>query len=141
MPDRDLDRLRRRLLESGVAPRRVVRIVSELSDHYDDLELEATERGLSREAAKAHAKNKLGDASVIAEQVLSQPELKCWFYRFPKLARVLLPVAYVALLPIAPIYAGVAHASVIGRWCACLVISGFVTAAMMLVMQVAIRIG
>jgi len=141
MPDRDLDMLRRRLLESGVAPRHVVRIVSELSDHYDDLELEATRRGLSRKAAKAQAKNRLGDPSVIAEQVLNQPELKCWFYRFPRLARFFLPVFYVMLLPTAPIYAGVAHAPVIGRWCACLAISGFVTASMMLVMQIAIRVG
>jgi len=141
MPDRDLDKLRRRLLESGVAPRHVVRIISELSDHYDDLEFEATQRGLTREAAQACAKNRMGDASVIAEQVLSQTELRCWFYRFPRLARVVLPVAYVALLPIAPIFAGVAHAQVIGRWCTCLAISGFVTATMMLMMQIAIRIG
>ena len=140
MPDPVFDRLRRQLLESGVAPRHVVRVVSELSDHLEDLETEAIQQGGCREAARAEASDRLGDANIIAKHVLSRPEFKCWVYRFPHWARIILPIAYFLVLPAAPIFAGVAHAPTIGRWCACLIISGLVTSGMMLVMQIAIAI-
>lgn len=140
MPEPNLERLRKQLLESGVGPRHVVRVVAELSDHLEDLEIEALRRGQCREAARAEAIDRLGDATVIAEHVLERPEFKCWIYRFPHLARILLPFAYFLVLPAAPISACVAHAPTIGRWCASLLISALVTSGMMLVMQIAIAI-
>jgi len=138
MPDRDLDKLRTQLLESGVLPGHVARLVSELSDHYDDLEADAMRDGLSREAARKRAAARMGDTTLIVEHVLCEPELKCWFYRYPRLARVAMPMAYCLLLPAAPFFAGVAHAPAIGRWLACLTLSGLVTATMFLLMQIAI---
>lgn len=123
MPDTDFDGLRDQLLESGVAPRHVKRIVSELSDHYEDLEMEAMQYGLSREAASAQASERIGDAKTIAHLVLGMPELKCWLHRHPQFA---------------PIYAGVAYAPIIGRWCACLILSGVITATILLAMQISI---
>lgn len=140
MPDLDVDRFRRQLLESGVAPRHVGRVVAELSDHLEDLEIEAMRQGRCREEARADAIERFGDVSIIADHVLSRPEFKCWLYRFPHLARIVLPIAYLLVLPAAPIYAGVAHAPTIGRWCACLIVSGLVTSGMMLMMQIAITL-
>ena len=138
MPDRDFDRLRTKLLKSGVVPRHVARLVSELSEHFDDLECEGIQQGLAPQAASAHAEASIGSTSDIVEQVLRQPELRGWPYRYPRLARILLPIIYVTLLPAAPIFAGVAYAPAIGRWLACFVLSGLVTATMMLVMQISI---
>jgi hypothetical protein len=123
MPERDFDRLRDQLLESGVAPRHVCRIVSELSDHYEDLEMEAMQHGLSREAASAQAAERIGDAKTITRLVLGMPELKSWVHRHPQFS---------------PIYTGFAYAPIIGRWCACLMLSGVITAAILLVMQISI---
>lgn len=138
MPDRGLDMLRKQLLESGVAPRHVARLVSELSDHFDDLETEAIREGLSSERAAETARERIGDANLIAQQVLSDPELRCWFHRYPRLARILLPLVYVLLLPAAPLYAGFAHAPAIGRWFVCLMLSSLVTASLFLAMQISI---
>jgi hypothetical protein len=61
-------------------------------------------------------------------------------HRCPRLARLVLPVAYVVMLPLAPAYAGVANAPIIARWCTCLFLSGLITAAMFLVMQFSIAL-
>ncbi len=138
MPNSDFNVLRDHLLDSGVAPRHVVRIILELSDHHEDLELEALQYGCDRETAMAQAKDRLGSPETIATHVLKQPELRCWMHRYPRLAQVVFPVAYVAMLPLAPVYAGVANAPIIARWCTCLFLSSLITAAMFLVMQLSI---
>jgi hypothetical protein len=138
MPDCDFDMLRTQLLQSGVKPGHVARLIAELTDHYEDIESEAVRAGCSLESARTQARTRMGDTDQIARQVLSEPDLKCWFYRRPQLARLVLPLIYVLLLPAAPIYAGAAHASVIGRWLACLALSGLVTGTMFLLMQLAI---
>ena len=140
MPRADYNMLRDQLLESGVAPRHVIRIISELTDHHEDLEFEAMRHGSTPESAATQASKRMGTKTLIAAQVVGRPELKCWFYRYPRLARLLLPVAYVAMLPLAPIHAGVANAPVIVRWCACLMLSAVVTAAMLLLMQISIAL-
>lgn len=140
MPEPNFDMLRDHLLKSGVASRHVVRMISELSDHCEDLATEAMRQGLSREAAKVDAMDRIGDASTIAQHVLDRPELRCWNHRYPRLARILMPLACVLISPTAPIHAGVAYAPVIGRWCACLMASGVITATMLLAMQLAIAI-
>lgn len=138
MHEPEIDRLCRRLQQAGVAPGHVARLATELSDHFDDLETEAIRNGLSRGDAKAEAINKLGDLDTIAEHVLSHPGLKSWPHRFPRLARIILPIAYCLALPAVPIYAGLAHSSSVGRWFACLIISGMITSGMLFVMQIAI---
>ena len=140
MPNPDFDSLRVRLLRSGVAPRHVVRAISELRDHIEDIESEAVELGLPQEAARVQASERIGAIDSIAKQYLIRPELKCWIYRYPRTARVVLPIAYVMLLPAIPIFAGVENASVIGKWCVCLILSAFVTATMLLVMHLSIAI-
>ena len=138
MPKADFNVLRDHLLESGVAPRHVVRIISELSDHHEDLELEARRQGFDPTAATVQARERLGTPKSIAAHVLEQPELRCWMHRYPRLAQLVLPAAYVVMLPLAPVFAGVANAPIIARWCACLILSGLITAAMFLVMQFSI---
>lgn len=140
MPDPNFDSLRDRLLRSGVAPRHVLRTIAELTDHYEDLEREAIERGLPSSEASQRAIEKIGSASTIAVHVLSRPELKSWIYRYPQLARVALPLAYVMLLPVIPLYAGIANAPAIARWFSCFLLSALVTAAMLLAMQISIAI-
>lgn len=140
MPKANFNVLRDHLLERGVAPRHVVRIIAELSDHHEDLELEALRQGCDGQAARTQASERIGPNQIIAEHVLRRPELKCWVHRFPRIARLVLPIAYVAMLPLAPIYAGIANAPVIVRWCACLLLSAVITAAMMLVMQISIAV-
>jgi hypothetical protein len=140
MADGDLDRLRGRLLDAGIAPRFVARAVAELRDHVDDIKHEAAENGLSYEAADGHAIERVGAMEAIAEHYLHRPEMRCWFYRYPRLARVVLPVAYAFLLPTLPIHAGIRHAPSMGKWCASLLLGGLVTLAMLLIMQITIML-
>lgn len=140
MPRPDFDKLRDHLLRAGVAPRQVIGMISELFEHYEDLECEAIEHGSSPSAARAEANERIGSPDTIARHVLCRPELRCWIYRYPRLARLALPIACVALLPLAPLYAGAANVPAIARWCACLLLSALVTAAMLLAMQIAIVI-
>ena len=138
MPRADLDILRDRLLHSGIAPRYVARAVSELGDHFEDVESEAAEHGAARETAIAQAAERIGAMEYIAQQYVSRPEMKSWPYRHPRLARVLLPMAYVLLLPAMPIYTGIKYAPFIGKWCASFVLGGLVTVALLLLMQMSI---
>ena len=140
MPDPDFDILRVRLLRAGIAPRHVVRAISELRDHIEDIQIEAAALGLPQEASMAHASERIGAIETIASQYLNKPDLKCWVYRHPRTARVVLPVAYVMLLPAIPIFAGIQNAPFIVRWCACMLLSALVTATMLLVMQMSIAI-
>lgn len=138
MPNPDFDKLRVRLLRSGVAPRHVGRAISELRDHIEDLESEAVESGLLQEAATVQASERIGAIDSITKQYLIRPELKCWIYRHPRTARVVLPIAFIMLLPAIPIFAGVENAPVIGRWCVCSLLSTFVTATMLFGMHLSI---
>ena len=119
-------------------PRHARRAVLELADHLDDLEAEARASGASEAGAKSIARDRIGEFGVIAERMLDCPELKAWPYRYPRLARLWLPVAYVTLLPAAPIIAGIQHAPTIARWIACIIAGAAITAAMMLVLQLSI---
>jgi len=137
----DLENLQMRLFHSGVAPRYVARAISELRDHLEDVEREAAGRGITGEAATALTNERLGAIESIAQQYLSKPELRHWIYRYPQLARVVLPITYVVALLAMPIYAGVDNASSIGKWCACLMVSAVVTVSMLLLMQLSITLG
>lgn len=138
MPDHDFQLLRTRLLESGVAPRHVKRIVAELDDHLEDLRVEAINQGRSVAEAQAWAAQRIGSETTLADRILAIPEYRAWIYRYPRVARIYLPLAYALLLPAAPVFAGIANPGIVFRWGAALMLSAAVTAAMFLSMQLAI---
>ncbi len=140
MPEDTFAELRDQLLASGVAPRRVRRIVAELEDHFDDLASEALADGGSTEAATAFALRRIGDQSLIAERLLECAEFRTWVYRYPRIARIYLPVAYALILPAAPLFAGMANPGSVARWVAALMLGAGVTALMFLSMQLAIAL-
>lgn len=141
MRDQTFSELRHSLLASGVAPRQVRRMLIELHDHLDDLQQEAVQKGCDPFQAHHRALRAIGDQRLLARKILERPELKTWVYRYPRVARIYYPVAYVLLLPTAPVFAGVARASMIARWGAALMLSATVTAAMFLAMQLSIALG
>lgn len=141
MRDQTFADLRKFLLESGVAPRHVRRMLAELHDHLDDLRQEAIENGCHGVAADDRALRKIGDQQLLARKILEISALRTWVYRYPGIARIYYPIAYVLLLPIAPVFAGVARASLVARWGAALMLSATVTAAMLLGMQLSIALG
>lgn len=141
MSDLNCDKLRQRLLCGGVAPRHVARAVQELRDHFEDLESEAISQGLSDQAANKYATRNIGGGEQITELYFSRRELKCWSFRHQRLAIVILPIAYVLMLPTVPVAACATNAPAIARWCTCLLLSAFVTAGMLLAMQFSIASG
>ena len=138
MRSRQFAMLEDRLFESGVSPRHVRRIVMELEDHLDDLRHDALASGLNQDEALAVSLDRLGNQEDIAERMLANVELRAWIYRYPRLARFYLPVAYCLVLPAAPVFAGIANPGKVVRWGAALMMSAGVTAAMLLCMQLAI---
>jgi len=137
MPDNPFCALECELLEAGISPRQVRRIVMELEDHVEDLREEALAGGMSFNEATDFARRRIGHQAHIAERVLSTPELRPWIYRYPRFARLYLPLAYVLLLPAAPVFANPGR---VFRWSAALMLSAAVTATMMLCMQLAIAL-
>ena len=140
MPRPDLSGLRTRLLRAGVAPRFVQRTEKELAEHFDDLFEGALADGMGRQEAEQHALRELGDVDRIAAEVCARPELRSWAASFPRLALVFYPLACIVVLPAVPIIAGIGNASHVGRWIACALMSGIVTAAMLLVLQLSITL-
>ena len=138
MHDQPFAALRSALLESGIAPRHVCRIVAELDDHLEDLRAEALSNGKSAHEASVFALRRIGDQKLIARQMLARPEFRTWIYRYPRIARVYLPVACAVLWPAAPVFAGFANPTRLIRWGVALMLSAGVTAAMLLGMQLAI---
>jgi len=136
----DFDALRTGLLRAGVAPRNVQRTVLELGEHYDDLVDEAVAAGLDRAGAERRARRELGDLDRIAAEITARPELRGWAWQHPRLALFLYPVACIAVLPAVPLIAGVANAPALARWIGCALLSGLVTASMLLVMQLVITL-
>jgi hypothetical protein len=136
----DLNGLQKELLRCGIAPRHVRRTVSELSDHYDDLVEEALHDGASRIEAHAYANQVIGEIADIGAAVRARPELRSWAFRFPRVAAVVYPLTFLALLPAAPVFLGFAYGNYVARWIACLAVSALVTATMFLVLQLAITL-
>lgn len=130
--------LRARLLQSGVARPHIERITLELSDHLEDLRMEEISAGAAADVALKQAETRLGCQNEIADQILAQTEFKTWTYRYPRLARLYLPIAYVLLLPATPVFVGIANPFKVARWSAALMLAGIVTAGLMLGMQLAL---
>ncbi len=141
MHDREFRILEERLIDAGIAPKRVQRTVNEMRDHYDDLVEAAIEAGMGREAAHERALQRLGEVDDIVSEMAAHPELKSWASRYPRTAIVVYPLACLAVLPALPVYAGVANASLLMRWGASLVAAGLVTAGMLLILQLSILFG
>ncbi|MDJ0940463.1 MAG: permease prefix domain 1-containing protein [Woeseiaceae bacterium] len=137
----DFPRLGKDLLRAGIAPAHAHRAVAELEDHFADLVEASMADGRSRVDAEQAAMRRLGDLSDVLRAMKQQPELRSWASKWPRVALVVYPLACVAALPAAPVIAGVQHASLLGRWLACLAISGIITAFMMLVLQLSITLG
>ena len=94
------------LLNAGVSPRRVRRMLAELADHFEDLREELQAGGLSRQEAEAEATARL-KTEVLVEGVLARPELRSWVRRWPWFAFTVVPIAMYAALSVATIVATV----------------------------------
>lgn len=140
MPRPDFSGLRSQLIRRGVAPRHINRTLLELEDHFDDLKDEALQQGYLGASAQQLAATWLGDVDLLAQEVAARPELKTWLYRYPKFARLVLPLAYLVLLPTVPIFIGVSRASAIARWSASMMLGAAITATIFLVLQISIAI-
>ncbi len=137
----DFDRIGRRLLRAGIASRTAKRVVRELEEHYDDIVAAGVSDGLPQERAMRLAADALGDMDEFVVAMQSQPELRSWAFRYPRLARVAYPLACLVLLPAYPVMAGMAHAPQIARWGLCLMIAGLVTVSIFAGLRLAILFG
>lgn len=95
--------LRLELLRGGVSPLYVDRTILELSEHYEDLQSDALESGLSRDAAAQAAHARLGSVETIAAAVLARPELLSWSHRWPTVALCVRSAATIGALPAIPV--------------------------------------
>ena len=140
MYELDSRQLRQQLINAGIAPRHVRRTIDELQDHYDDVVEHELEEGADRITACRSALARLGPVDDIVAAVKARPELQSWAFRFPRVAAVLYPLSFVALLPAAPVFIGYANANLVVRWTACLFLSALVTASLFLFLQLAITL-
>jgi hypothetical protein len=141
MREPDFSSLATGLLKSGIAPRHAHRAVNELRDHYDDLVDAAVDDGASSKLARRTAANQLGSMDNFVSEMAARRELKTWSFRYPHLAIVVYPLACLAVLPAAPVLAGIAHREALIRWGASLLGAGLITALMLLSMQLSIILG
>lgn len=141
MPEADFDALRQHLLHVGVAPRHARRTVIELQEHFTDLKEDLISEGFPANQAAVEASRQLGPLDEIAGLIADRPELRRWSYRYPRLGRVVLPVAYLVLLPGSSLVAGASYAPTIVRWGAILSLSAMITAGMFLAIQLSITLG
>lgn len=138
MPRPNFGELRNELLGAGISPSHVYRTVTEIDEHFDDLVDAGIEKGSNRRDAENFAIAALGDVKNISEAMSEQTELKSWAWHHPRLALIVYPLACIAALPAVPLVAGVQHAALIARWAFCLLLSGFLTAFLFLVLQLTI---
>lgn len=141
MREPDFRQFRNELLASGISPRYVRRAVCELREHYADLVDAEIVSGASPDQAQSTALQLMGDLRDVAVAMRACPQLRSWSNRFPRLAGVVYPLTFVALLPAVPLLAGIAHAPQLARWGACTLLGGIVTASMLLLLQWSILSG
>ncbi len=79
------DRLENRLLRSGIAPRHVRGLMSELRNHFDDAVRSEVAKGLDPASAERAAWQRLGSEDSVVQSALAQPQLRALAARFPKL--------------------------------------------------------
>ena len=135
MPAPELNTLRRKLLDRGVARHFVERTILELREHYTDIELDALNGGFSASAAAAHARAALGSDEAIAAAVAAQPALMTWAHRWPRSARGLRALTFYARLPAVPVAYCAQHGGSIARWGASVSLASVVTGALLLMLE------
>lgn len=134
MPDHEFSELQSHLAKKGVASLHIARMLTELQDHYDDLFIEAQQRGMSCHEAAQHAKEQIGDQRLLADRISSSGNAyrpAAW------LAGVYLPLACSFLTPSA---AGTAAGAMVMRWGASFMLGALVTAGILLAMQLSIAL-
>mgnify|MGYP001816198388 FL=1 len=141
MREPDFNDLATRLVQSGIAPRHAHRTVDEIRDHFDDLVDAAIAEGASSQAARRQAAHELGRIEDLVTAMSARRELKTWAFRYPRAALLVYPLACLAVLPAAPVNAGIANAPVLARWGASLLAAGLFTGALLLVLQLSILFG
>lgn len=87
----DYRRLSDLLLQGGISPRRVRRIVGELRDHFLDLKSDAIAAGMAEAEAENWAASRLGTEQEVTDAMLERPELQSWAARWPWAVYMLLP--------------------------------------------------
>ena len=137
-PDLNLAELESRLLHAGIAPRHVRRTMLELCEHLDDLVDAGVAAGLDSREARSRAVEEMGSLDAVVAEMRSRPELLSWARRYPRVAVFVYPMTCLALLPVAPVFAGVAHAPLLARWGVSLMFGALVTASMFLLLQLSI---
>ena len=133
--------LQRLLLNGGVSSAAVTRTVAELYDHYEDLEAESIESGCSQEVATADALARLGDAKVLADEILRYPEFKSWAFRWVWVPAVLRNFLIVTSLASMPVLVVVSRGPLIVRWCVSTGLAMLVTAGLLLLLARIVRGG
>jgi hypothetical protein len=83
MPEGKFRSLEERLLNAGIAPGHVRRLVMELASHHESLVEEEMARGQPIELARSVARDRLGTDDEIARKVLEEPGLRSWGARWP----------------------------------------------------------
>ncbi|MEM1174526.1 MAG: hypothetical protein AAGI27_06910 [Pseudomonadota bacterium] len=135
----DFVRFREELKASGVSAGVIQRMVAELEDHYDDLVHAHRGRGLDVTASRKLAVTELGDLSGVSQIAAEISELRGFMARHPLLAGCAAPLISVGhrlqAIDVDPL------AERAARWMTGAVISGVVTAAMFLSLQLAIALG
>lgn len=137
----DFVQLESRLLELGIARRHASRLCKELEDHLCDLREDYMQQGIGPDRAASLAADQLGSLDAIVDSVRTRPELRSWWFRYPAVGRVALPVACALALPAAPVFASVEYVPTIARWGVIISLSALITAAIFLVMQISISLG
>lgn len=140
-PSADFQQLETRLLNAGIAPRHVRRTVTELREHLDDLIDAELASGSDMATARSLAMREMGSLESVVVAMRARPELLSWAHRYPRVAILVYPLTCLALLPVAPVFAGVAHAPQIARWGVCMMFGALVTASIFLVLQLSILLG
>src|SRR5687768_6450619 len=118
MPEPRFERLRLELLRNGVAMVYVDRTITELAEHYADLENAARAAGSSPAEAAAAAAVTLGDERAIVAAILSRRELLAWSARYPRVAHCLHSAATIGALPGLPLMFCIEHRPELARWSA-----------------------
>ncbi len=138
MPRPDFPGFREELQAAGVSRSVICRMVEELEDHFEDLVSAHRRRGLAVDESMRMAVEELGDLAGVREFTASRPELLGFMARHPLFAGCAAPVLaagnYLRSVDVDPL---AEHAA---RWMTGAVISGLVTAAMFLSLQLAIAL-
>ena len=80
----------------------------------------------------------MGSLDKLVSEMRSRPELLSWSRRYPRVAVFVYPMTCLALLPVVPVFAGIAHAPLLARWGVSLMFGAMVTASMLLLLQLSI---